>query len=172
MSSLDPSFKATLQWLFLRVSLTPFLSLSHWFWTTYPQLLLESVSERNHKDVLQCFGMWLIVVLNWCCLMLPDAGWCWLMLLDAAACYWCLAKCAMVAAELVDHLKVSIDFALYLNVNCRKKYTCTGFEPWTSGTLSDDFSTGPLVHAYVVRSPYGFWGQTLKKFGTARFWYP
>ena len=42
----------------------------------------------------------------WCCL---------LVLLAGAAWYWCLAKCAMVAADSVYELKVSFDFAICFN---------------------------------------------------------
>ena len=80
------------EWLCFRVSLTPCLSLSHWFRTTYSQLLLESISEWKHKYLLQCFEMYdggaeLMV------LVLPAGAACW------CCWYWCLAKCAMIAAD-------------------------------------------------------------------------
>ena len=83
----------------------PLLSLSLWFRTTYPQLF-AGISLRVETQVRYAMlddGAELIV-------LVPV-----LVLLDAAAWYWCLAKCAMVAADFVNELKVSIYFETCFN---------------------------------------------------------
>ena len=72
------------------MSLTPFLSLSLWFRATYPQLLLESVSEWKHKYVVHCFEMHEGgAELNWWCCLLPAGAACWCCLLVLPAGEWC-----------------------------------------------------------------------------------
>ena len=86
----------------MRESLTPSsVSLSLWFRTTYPQLFagISLRVETQVRYVMLDDGAELIVP----------------VLLNAAACYWCLAKCAMVATDFVNELKVSIDFAACFN---------------------------------------------------------
>ena len=149
---LGPSFEATRWWLFLRVSLTPFLSRSLWFRTTYPQLLLESVSEWKHKYVLQCFEMLRgggggggAAAAAWCCVVLAGAGWCWLVLPGAVALpsvLWVLQTLYMNSKCQLISQPVSIS-----QTKLRNEVPLSRIEPWTSHTLSNDLGNGPPLHS-------------------------
>ena len=155
---LGPSFEATWWWLFLRVSLTPFLSLSLWFRTTYPQLLLESVSEWKHKYVLQCFellrgsggggggGGGGAAAAAWCCclVLLRGGHWCWLVLAGAVALpsvLWVLQTLYMNSKCQLISQPVSIS-----QTKLRNELPLSGIEPWTSDTLSNELRNGPRLH--------------------------
>ena len=127
--------------------MTPFLSLSLWFRTTYPQLLLESVSEWKHKYVLQCFEL----------LRGGGAGaaWCLVLLRGAAASCWLVLAGAVALPSVLWVLQT-----LYMNSKCqlisqpvsisqtklRNELPVSGIEPWTSDTLSNELRNGPPLH--------------------------
>ena len=71
-------------------------------------------------------------------------------MLNAAAWYWCLAKCAMVAAEFLSDFGLSLVMHdIYLsriNSTMENQLPTPGIDPGTLGTLGNDLSTGPLSH--------------------------